>query len=38
LLTIPKPVLTSSEKKIKKPAGQAKDEKEVHLTIVVKER
>jgi len=38
LLTIPKPVLTSSEKKIKKPAGQTKDEKEVHLTIVVKER
>lgn len=38
LITIPKPVLTSSEKTIKRPAGQAKDGKEIHLTIVVKER
>lgn len=37
-MTIPKPVLTSGEKTIKKPTAQPKDEKEVHLTIVVVQR
>lgn len=31
----PKPILTSDEKTIKKPAGRAEDEQKVHLTIVV---
>jgi len=35
LLTIPKPVLTSSEKPITKPAGGAETEQKVLLTIVV---
>jgi len=35
LISIPKPVLTSSEKAIKKPVSQAEDEQKVHLTIVV---
>ena len=35
LITIPKPVLTSSEKKIKKPASRAGREAQVQLTIVV---
>lgn len=35
LLTIPKPVLTSSEKTGKKPAGRQEDGEKVHLTIVV---
>lgn len=35
LITIPKPVLTSSEKAITKPAGGAEAEQEVLLTIVV---
>ena len=38
LMTIPKPVLTSGEKSIKKPTAQPKDEKEVHLTVVVAQR
>jgi len=35
LITIPKPVLTSSEKTIKKPPAQAEDSQKVHLTITV---
>jgi hypothetical protein len=35
LITIPKPVLTSSEKTIKKPPAQAEDSRKVHLTITV---
>jgi hypothetical protein len=35
LITIPKPVLTSSEKTITKPAGGAEDSRKVHLTITV---
>jgi hypothetical protein len=35
LITIPKPVLTSSERPITKPAGGAEAEQEVLLTIVV---
>jgi hypothetical protein len=35
LITIPKPVLTSSEKTGKKPAGRQEDGEKVHLTIVV---
>ena len=35
LITIPKPVLTSSEKTVKKPASRAEKEEQVHLTIVV---
>ena len=35
LITIPKPVLTSSEKTTKKPASRVKDTGEVNLTIVV---
>jgi len=35
LITIPKPVLTSSEKAVKKPMGRAEEGEEVHLTIVV---
>jgi len=35
LITIPKPVLTSSEETIKKPATRAEDGQKVHLTIVV---
>jgi hypothetical protein len=35
LITIPKPVLTSSEKPIKKPPAQAEDSRKVHLTITV---
>ncbi|UCE99348.1 MAG: hypothetical protein JSV82_09340 [Planctomycetota bacterium] len=38
LITIPKPVLTSSERTIKKPPLQAMDEQEIHLTIVVTQR
>jgi hypothetical protein len=38
LITIPKPVLTSSEKPITKPSAQAEDNREVHLTITVVER
>jgi hypothetical protein len=38
LITIPKPVLTSSEKTIKKPPAQAEDSRKVHLTITVVER
>ncbi len=38
LITIPKPVLTSGEKSIKRPLTQASDEKGVHLTITVAER
>jgi len=38
LITIPKPVLTSGEKTIKKPTADSKDEKNVHLTIVVAQR
>jgi hypothetical protein len=38
LISIPKPVLTSSERAIKKPAPQAKDAQDVHLTIVVEGR
>ena len=37
-ISIPKPVLTSGEKSIKRPPAQAADEKEVHLTITVAER
>jgi hypothetical protein len=37
LITIPKPVLTSSEKTIKKPSAQTEDNREVHLTITVLE-
>jgi hypothetical protein len=37
-ISIPKPVLTSGEKSIKRPLTQASDEKEVHLTITVAER
>jgi anti-sigma factor RsiW len=35
LISIPKPVLTSSEKTIKKPASQEEDKEEVRVTIVV---
>ncbi|MHC4596156.1 MAG: anti-sigma factor family protein [Planctomycetota bacterium] len=35
LITIPKPVLTSSQRTTKKPAGRAEDEQKVHLSIVV---
>jgi anti-sigma-K factor RskA len=35
LLTIPKPVLTSSEKPVTKPSAQAEDSRKVHLTITV---
>jgi hypothetical protein len=35
LITIPKPVLTSSEKTIKKPPAQTEDSRKVHLTITV---
>jgi hypothetical protein len=35
LITIPKPVLTSSEKVIKKPQSPTEDSQQVHLTIVV---
>ena len=35
LITIPKPVLTSSEKTIKKPPAQAEDSQKIHLTITV---
>jgi hypothetical protein len=35
LITIPKPVLTSSEKAIKKPPAQAEDSQKIHLTITV---
>ena len=35
LVTIPKPVLTSREKTVKKPADRVKDEVRVALTIVV---
>jgi anti-sigma factor RsiW len=38
LITIPKPVLTSSEKTIKKPSAQTEDSQKVHLTITVSER
>jgi hypothetical protein len=38
LITIPKPVLTSSEKPITKPSAQTEDNREVHLTITVVER
>jgi hypothetical protein len=38
LITIPKPVLTSSEKTIKTPPAQAEDNRKVHLTITVVER
>jgi hypothetical protein len=38
LLTIPKPVLTSSEKPITKPPAQTEDSRKVHLTITVVER
>jgi hypothetical protein len=38
LITIPKPVLTSSEKPTTKPSAQAEDNREVHLTITVVER
>jgi len=34
-MTIPKPVLTSGEKTVKKSAANANEEKDVHLTIVV---
>ncbi len=34
-VTIPKPVLTSSEKTIKKPAALTQDDQKIHLTIVV---
>jgi hypothetical protein len=37
LTTIPKPVLTSSEKPITKPPAQAEDSRKVHLTITVVE-
>jgi hypothetical protein len=37
-LTIPKPVLTSSEKPITKPSAQTEDSRKVHLTITVVER
>lgn len=35
LITIPKPVLTSSQRTTKKPAGRAEDEQKVRLSIVV---
>jgi hypothetical protein len=35
LITIPKPVLTSREETIRKPASQAEDDQNVNLTIVV---
>jgi len=35
LITIPRPVLTGSQKTIKKPTAQSKDNQTVHLTIVV---
>ena len=35
LITIPKPVLTSSQRTTKKQAGQAEDKQKVHLVIVV---
>jgi hypothetical protein len=35
LLTIPKPVLTSSEKPVTKPSAQTEDSRKVHLTITV---
>jgi hypothetical protein len=38
LITIPKPVLTSSEKPITKPPVRAEDSRVVHLTITVVER
>lgn len=38
LLTIPKPVLTSSEKPVEKPAARTEDDQKVHMTIVIAER
>jgi anti-sigma-K factor RskA len=38
LITIPKPVLTSSEKPITKPSAQTENSRVVHLTITVAER
>lgn len=35
LITIPRPVLTGSQKTIKKPSARSKDNQTVHLTIVV---
>jgi len=35
LITIPKPVLTSSEKALRKAVSQEEDKGEVHMTIVV---
>jgi len=35
LITIPKPVLTSSKKAIKRPASRVEDVEKVHLTIVI---
>jgi hypothetical protein len=38
LITIPKPVLTSKEKTVKKPAGGTDDSQKIRLTIVVTEK
>jgi anti-sigma factor RsiW len=35
LLTVPKPVLTSSEKPVTKPSAQTEDSQKIHLTITV---